>query len=197
MSFALYAPSVYEFIFALRKGCTLALHFIFKLRHHTRIIRFTALCFLWILCLIVGTLIASNLPQISSELLDAAMWRSPSWVMVLIVTGLPLLLCFAAIWHGWFSLNCVLVALEGICRGFCGFWIFLSYGSGAWLIRLGFLFSSAAGAVLLWRLIFKYSLVGVVSLKKDIYITAFLLTLFTLVDTLLVSPFMVRLSMYF
>ena len=175
----------------------MTLHFHFRLRKHARIIKLSVLCFSCILCLIIGILIASSMPQTNRDLLNAAMSRSPSWILVLIVTGLPLLLYAVAMWYGWFAVNYVLVALEGICRGFCGFWIFVIYGSGAWLIRFGFLFSSAAGSVLLWWLIFKHSFAGLLSLKKDMYIAVILLTLFTLADRFWVSPFIMRLSMYF
>ena len=171
-------------------------NFTFAIRKHTQITRLLSLCFSWCLCLIIGVLIALSMPQPNRAILDAAMSYKPSWIMILLAAGLPLLLYWIGVWYGWSIANYVLVILEGLCRGFCGFWIFLTYGSGAWLIRCGFLFSSALSTMLLWWLICKHNLVGLRSLKKDICITTGLLTVFTIFDRILVLPFSVHLSMY-
>lgn len=159
------------------------------------VIRITILLTLWLFGLIAGVLAASYISCDNRALLYSAICSQPAWIVIFIIRSLPFVLCVVAFYYSRFSVQCVLITLDSVGRAFCGYLIFLCYGSGAWLIRFGFLFSSAASSVLLWWFNLKYYLVAVTNIRKDILILAILLTTFTLVDHLLVSPFIKHLLM--
>ena len=171
--------------------------FYYKVRTHIKIVKFCTLCFVWVVGLVLGILLAKNSHKIYSDALGAAITYNPSWIALYAVTTLPLLLYWIAMERSWFWIECPVLVLEGVSRGYNGFGVFLTCGNGAWLLRSCFLFSSMAGSVLLWWLIFKHYINSAIVTRKDIRVTAIILLLFTFVDRFLLSPFLTRLSMYF
>lgn len=169
----------------------------FRFRHYnfTHFSRVAVLCFVWLIGLVAGTLVVAFWRP-DAALLNSAVAKHTSWILPLLITGPSLLLCTVALWKSWFAVNCALVGVQSFCRGCCGYWFYLSYGSGAWLIRSGVLFSSAINSVLLWWLIFRYYFINAKTVKKDLLLALFLMILFTSVDRLLVSPLLIQISSY-
>ena len=194
MSCAQYTPSVYEFIFT--NGRSIVLFENFKLEQYLskRLFRSFLPFLIWPVGLITGIFLSCVMP-VDAGFMITAISIKPSWIALLLMNVFPLSLCAAALKYGWRALVYILIAVEAICRGFCGFLIFLTFGSGAWLIRCSFLFSSAFCSILFWWLIVRYNYTTV-SLQKDICVSLVLIVLLTVVDRLLVSPFLIDLSMY-
>ena len=166
-------------------------------RKHSSSVRFWILCSLWFLSLVSGVYIAFDLPKLHNHILNIAITGTSKWFAIFSVSIAPVLLCVVSLRRNWFSIICLIVALMGICRGFCGYWIFLCYGSGAWLIRVCFLFSATICSVILWWLIIRKYLFNILPSQKDSLLLAITLMLFSLVDSFYVSPFITHLSMYF
>jgi len=196
ISFALYTPSDYEFILNNGRSVSLTLRTNPIFGNNSRVSSISILCILWVLGSVIGVLLVSNATSNALLCFRSVVSRRTSWLLLFTVAVLPLLLCSLALQYSWFVVNCVLFPFISFCRGFCGFSLFICFGSGAWLLRSGLLLSSTTCSVLMWWLVFKHYLSNTVSLQKDTCITVVILTLFTLVDRFWVSPLLFRLSLY-
>ena len=162
---------------------------------HKNVIRLLILLTLWLLGLITGVVFDFNFSYAGRYLLVDALWRQSSWIVTFVVFWLPVVFCVVLIYYDFFLVNCALVLVNAVCRAFCGYLVFLCFGSGAWLIRSCFFFSSSISSVLQWWLILKSLFFAKRAFFKDILIASVSLLLFTLLDHFLISPFLLRLLM--
>ena len=193
---ALYTPSVYEFIFTKRKGFNVSSFYWFRLYEPVRFFRVCLLIFLWLLGLIAGFWLAVNASATCHQFFVAAIATRPSKFGLLLIAVAPILLSAVGIYSDFFLINCVTVSLGSICRGFCGFLFFLFFGTGAWVLRITFMFVSTISSVLMWWMLFKYCIYGKSNILKMVCSAAIALLLFIVVDLFLISPFLFNLSIY-
>lgn len=171
----------------------------FVLRQYDRIrlMRIYILIFLWLLGLLTGIYLVNAVPISNSSFFVPVIASRPTLLGLMIAATAPLVLCAVGIYCDLFWLNCVTVLFESVCRGFSGLFIYQLIGNGAWLLRCLLLFSSAIGAVLMWWILLMYCVYGKSTFRKNLPVAVAVLLLFVMVDRLLVSPFLIRLSMYF
>ncbi len=172
-------------------------NFVLRRYDRSKLIQICTLFFLWSAGLVAGVCLTAVFPAADDLSLDAVIAVAPSWHGLLIVAGAPVVLCAVGTQSGVYPILCFAVLIESVCRGFCGFWVYRLCGSGAWLLRMLFQCSSVVGAVLMWWIIFRHYIYGKSTFHKDLRIAAIVLFLLITVDLLLVSPFLICLSMYF
>ena len=166
-----------------------------QLCRYERIIKILLLCFLWVLGFTVGILMAFNSSTEGQRYLNSAIVLSPS-VLGAVIIVLPVVICTAGISTDMILINCAVVLIESFLRGFLGYLVYLSYGDGAWILRTVLFFSSTFCDVLMWWLLFNHYFGGKVSLIKNFGVSFVASFLVIMVDRLLISPFLILLSMY-
>lgn len=152
---------------------------------------------LWVTGLCIGVILAVSHADNSKALLDSILSETPSSILMLAKTALPIVCCGFAIGCSAFALVYPLVLLEATSFGFCAILLFEVFGSGAWLIRLLCLFSSSISCVLMWWLLFRHSKSKAQSFSKDIRLACALSFLITIVDFFIITPFLADLTKYF
>ena len=150
----------------------------------------------WILALIAGIYIAVLIYPICLPVINTAVKILPSVAGTLIVSFLPVAVCAIGIATNIFAINCVIIAFSAFSRGCVGFLLYFLCGSGAWLMRFAFLFSSMTISVLLWWLVLRNCLFEKIDMHRKLSTVAFILFLIIVVERFLVSPLMVQLSMF-
>lgn len=171
--------------------------FALRLRDRTLLFQICLLSTLWLVGLIVGVWLAAGVYTVGYLSFVDYATTTPSILVLLIACYAPIILCVIGLLNDFFPINCIVIISESICRGFCGFLIYVLCGSGAWLLRLFFMFSSTFSAVLLWWILFRYFIFGKSCIRKNCCIAGIFIFLLIMVDRLLVSPFLIHLSMYF
>ena len=171
----------------------------FALRHpeHKRFLYFCLFVILWSFCLIAGMWMAGKSSAFFNQSLSNITSTQPSVVGFLFVSYIPIALCAVGIGLHSFSICGIVVAIVAFCRGFCCFGVYLLCGSGAWLLRSMLLLSATVSAGSMWWILLKHFLCRKPCLRKDLCVAAIVLFLFVLADRFLVSPYLIRLSMYF
>lgn len=172
---------------------------IFLLRSHERVWLFKVclLILFWLLGLITGVFFAATASANSIQLLGDVIKSVPSLLGLIMAFCAPIVVCDIGIMTDCFPLCCSVVAVDSLCRGFCGFLVYIFCGSGAWMLRAILMFSSTTGAVLLWWVLLRYCVYGKSNFRNDACVSIIFSFLLIVVDRLLVSPFLIRLSMYF
>ncbi len=183
--------------FAKRKGINVSTDFLLRRYDRLSLTRTCVLIFLWFAGLVTGIYLLNAVPISYSPAFIAVVATKPSLFGLIIASAVPLALCALGIHWGLFWINCVVVLFEAVCRGFCSLFIYQLIGNGAWLLRCLFFLSSTVSAVLMWWILLAYCACGKSIFRKNLHIAAVVLFLFVMVDRLLVSPFLIRLSMYF
>lgn len=192
-----YTPSVYEFTLMERKGFSVTENIMRRLHEHSRVLQVCMLVFLWLLGLIIGVLLSIKTCAADHQHLYTVPSIAPSFSGVFFAAVLPIMLCLIGIYTDCHLIIGVLILVESVCRGFCGFWMYLLFGSGGWLLRSIFMFLSSASIVLMWMILLSYITNSRFCFFKITGIVMLALVLFVSVDFFLISPFLVRLSMYF
>lgn len=159
--------------------------------------RISLLAFLWVLGLVIGIHLSINVCAADYLLLDTAISMTPSLTGAFVAAFISIVLCLIGIYTDCFFINCIAILTEAVCRGFCGFLIYLFFGSGAWLLRFVFMFSSAVRSVLVWWMLFGYCSYGRPRLFKTTGIVVVVMIVFVVVDLFFISPLLIHLSMYF
>ena len=152
---------------------------------------------LWLFGLITGVCFAAATSVNAVQFIVDVIKRMPSSIGLIVVSCAPIVVCAIGILTDFFPICCSAVAVDSLCRGFCGFLVYTFCGSGAWMLRAILMFSSTTGAVLLWWVLLRYCVYGKSNFRNDAFVSAIVLFLLIVVDRLLVSPFLIRLSMYF
>ena len=116
--------------------------------------------------------------------------HQPDIVLLYIVNLLPVLMLLALFTAQAYGLICLITFLYGIFRGFCGMCTVLAFGSGGWLIRLLFMFSSGLISALFWWLILSDKQYSRCFLKLSCT-TVLLVSFVTLFDYFVISPFLI------
>lgn len=150
----------------------------------------------WIFGMITGICLVDaydfNADIVGSSLITVR----PLPIATLLITTLPVLIVGLSLLRGNPVACFVAVALVAVCRGFCGFVIFLSFGSAAWLIRVLLLFSGTCASVLMWWLMLRSTDSNHHRIKKHIIICVLSAFFVSAVDILVISPFLCELAMY-
>jgi len=119
-----------------------------------------------------------------------------SFIGLVAVTVLPIVLVGFSLLKTMPFLTCLVISVESVCRGYCGMLVFLVLGGGAWVVRFLILFSSACASVIMWWLIFCHRYVDRQRLKRDILIGILLAVIVSVVDIILIAPFLSELFLY-
>lgn len=170
--------------------------FVLRLRDRKLLFRYCLLIFLWSFGLIAGIWLANTAADTTYPIIAEAVTTAPTLLGFFIICGVPIILCLVGIITDLFPINCIVIILESVCRGLCGFGIYLFCGSGAWLLRLLIMFSSTVCSVLVLWFSLRCCLYGKIKVRNDFWIIAIVMFLFIAVDQMLVSPFLIRLSIY-
>ena len=157
--------------------------------------RIGVLVALWIFALIAGIYIASISGSTFLPALCAAVKISPSLVGLVAVTLLPVAVCAIGEVANLFAIDCVVIAFSGLFRGYFGFLLYILYGSGAWLLRSLFLFSSTAIDVLLLWMVLRNCVYRRADFRRTFPGIAVIVFLLIVVERFIVSPLLIRLSM--
>ncbi len=160
-------------------------------------IRIYLLMLLWGVGLFTGVLLALSSADACAVMLKSALLNQPSLLCLVPTVAFPVAIVVLSVYSGRFFLCYPLILLEAFCRGFCGMLVYCVFGSGAWLLRFLFLFSAGCGSVLMWWLLFRHCIYKWLDLAKDVRLAVVLALVFILVDILVISPFLIGLSMYF
>lgn len=153
-------------------------------------------CFLfWLFGLFAGILLAVSSFGVCSEILKAALFKKPSaWYLVFSMACTIVFLL--EMQHCKFVFSYLYLLIEALCRGFSGFLVFMIYGSGAWLIRMFFLFSGMCRSVIIWFLLFRCITFRNTKPITNLRFTLGSLLLIGLFDILVISPCFIRLISY-
>ena len=160
---------------------------------HKRII-FLILC--WITGLSIGIVLTSVIPLSHSLIQQAVISDSTSFFALLVASGISLAVCVIGVYYDSFLAHGCIVLIESVCRGFCGFAIYKCIGEGAWALRLLLFFSASVRAIVVWWLLLRFYTCGKSAMRNAFPAAAIIMFLSIMVDLLLVSPFIFRLSMY-
>ena len=114
----------------------------------------------------------------------------------LLITIFPVLVIAVSLWHACPAVSLAAFASCAICRGFCGYVTFQSFGGAAWLIRGLVLFSGVCTSVLMWWLFLRAGTAERNRFKKDIIVCVLSAIIISAVDILVISPFLCELAMY-
>lgn len=151
------------------------------------------LAFLWICCLLIGILLASNDPSIFL-LMRTAPTCHVSIVGLTVVLILPVSFSIVGLIFRKFVINYLILAVKAFLTGYLLYGLLSYYGSAGWLVRGLMLFSdSTINMVLLW-LIFRHINGNRGTLAVDSTISVFLAVSIGITDYLFVSPFLCSLS---
>ena len=162
----------------------------------TRCIRMAFLILGWIIGLSIGIILASVLSLSCTLVQREVVSDSISLFALLFASGLSLAVCLIGVSYGSFPTHGCLVFVESVCRGFSGFTIYQCVGEGAWLLRLLLFFSASVRAIVIWWLLFRFYTCGKSSVRKAFPAATAIMFLSIMVDMFVVSPFIIRLSMY-
>ena len=147
----------------------------------------------WVLCIIIGICLADAYAYNSGRLLITSQLFPATTLMITVV---PVLVVGLSRLRGC-PLACYLVIVtDALSRGFCGFAVFLSYGSAGWLVRGLVQFSGICTSVMLWWLLLRSSDVDRCCFKKDFAFCMLSAVFISAVDVLCITPFLRELTMY-
>ena len=150
----------------------------------------------WILGLCFGIWLAKSAPSIENFSLYGIVGLSPTLMGFIIICYIPVILNCIGLSTGFVLLSFIVVTLESVCRGFCGFFIYRLCGSGAWLLRLMLMFSSSVCLVIIWWNLFSYLAYGKTFRRRVSCTIAIIVLVCVMVDYYFVSPFLHRVLMY-
>lgn len=163
----------------------------------SRKIIYPILITLWCTGLCFGMFLSAHNPLLADDLMRAALTKRPSFLALLLINVLPVVILYVILLRSAFPAAYPLVFLIALGRGFCAMCAICFLGSGAWLLRMLFLFSAGCVSVLIWYLLFSYiqqerrRLISVL----PVLVTALILA--TIFDYFRISPYLLNLSMYF
>ncbi len=166
-----------------------------RVRHLFRSYYFLISAF-WILGIILGICLANAYAYKSDGAVRLLISQPASPIWMLLISVIPIILIALFLWRASTAACCFVVTVEAISRGFCGMLILLAFGSGAWLVRSLFLFTSVCVSVLMWWLVFHYRHADHHCFKKAILICILSALIVSAVDIFYVSPFLLDLTKY-
>lgn len=148
--------------------------------------RFCVLATLWGIGLLVGVLMCSHSPYVTTAVLYGVICSKPSALSLLLVCILPVALSAIATCSMLFPVTYLLFFLSAVSHGFCGSAIFIAVGDAAWLLRPLLLFSGGCTSVLVWWLLFQSNTGR--NIRKHICLAICLSCLVYITDLFLISP---------
>ena len=158
--------------------------------------KFFLLAFLWIAGLLLGvySISAAN-SGLDFSLYDLTSGHT-SFISLFFVIAFPFAVCVFVLKSNRFYLIYPLLLILGFLRGFSGMFLFQLLGDGAWLVRLGYLYSASLSSVLIWWLLLKYLSSDNHLFVSNVYLAAALLFVFCFFDSVAIVPFMEDLLKY-
>ncbi len=150
----------------------------------------------WIFGIVIGICLADAYAFSAGAVASALIAVRPSPIATLLITMLPVLMIGVSLWKASSIVCFATIAIDAVCRGYCSFMTFLSFGSAAWLVRGLVLFSGACTSVLMWWLLLRRGGTDPRRFKKDMVICILSAILISAVDILGISPFLSELAMY-
>ena len=150
---------------------------------------------LWIFGLFAGVLLAASCFEGCSVIMKSALFKKPSCLFLVfhVISANVFLL---ELQHGFFTFSYLHLFLEALFRGFSGILVFWVCGTGAWLIRLFFLFSGVCRSVIIWWFIFRYITYRNTKPLSFFCFVSVSLLLIGILDILVISPYFIRLLSY-
>lgn len=145
----------------------------------------------------VGLFLAVPVLHTSGSLLKLALSAKPIPFFVFLVNGIPITIISIAVYCRLFWISYPFVLLDSLCRGFCGLLVFGEFGSGAWAVRILFLFSRSCVSVLMWWIFLRHRTCTRRSFVKDVWFVSLAASVISLIDIFVISPFLNSLSNYF
>lgn len=152
---------------------------------------------LWIVGLILGLFLALSVSGTPGALIKTASSAKPIPLFVFFVNSLPVVIISVVIYYRSFWISYPVVLLESVCHGFCGWLVFSEFGSGAWAVRILFLFSGSCVSVLMWWIFLRHKTYTRRSFVKDVWFVSLAASVISLIDIFVISPFLNSLSNYF
>ena len=142
----------------------------------------------WVIGLLLGILLITTDTTIYEPVIYAALRKRPSIVPHILICALFFIVitllrnkhCFVPIISFLF--------LQGISRGFSGMALYTFTGSGAWAVRMMFLFSGASISVITWWLLFRYCDHTKADLVRTSCLSVVFVLIILIVDYLVISP---------
>ena len=165
--------------------------FIFKRFNLPNRVCFYCLFALWILGLLAGIILAVNFSAKNTDITWDGLFSKPAMICSFITSFSPIVIIWLSRHYRCFWPIVPVLFTSGALRGFCGMFLFYNFSSGAWFIRGLYLFSGTFVSVLMWWLLL---------CRKDIprlSFLAILVSLITILDFTVASPFLSHLSIYF
>lgn len=156
-------------------------------------VRICVLLALWGIGLILGILISKTFHAEYGSCLQQCITNSPSPFLCFVAAFAPAAVLAFVIIFRIFLICYPLFLVDAICRGFCGMLAFCEFGSGAWLIRLLFMFSSGCASVLMWWLLLRHISNRRANGFRDIWLASVILSAACVLDIFAISPFLSKL----
>lgn len=164
-----------------------ALHYRFQASARLRLYLILGL---WLLGLMAGICFANVYDSNLKSAGEFVTLETASPFGQLLVAVLPPALIAMSLFCSSFPLICLVVAVEALCRGYCGMLTIIAFDSGAWLMRSLLLPSSACASTLMWWLIIRHQSTVRRRFAKDVLICMLSAVFVSVVDIFYISPFL-------
>ena len=150
----------------------------------------------WTFGIIIGICLADAYAFSAGRVGSLLIGIKPLPIATLLITTVPVLIIAASLWRACPAVSFSAIVFNAVCRGFCGYEVFLSFGRAAWLVRGLLLFSGIGTSVLIWWLLFRSKGTDRHRFKKDIVICVLSAIIISAVDIMVISPFLRELAVY-
>ena len=152
--------------------------------------RYAGLFVLWIVGLLLGIwLCVKNSADYNSIIYTALIQKSPLIYRVLLYS-LALLIIALLCHRRRFTLMIPIPLLLSVSKGFAGMSLYMAMGTGAWVLRILFLFANGCISILIWWLILLSCNNRQFDLKKSAILLLIIAIIVSIVDYSIISPFM-------
>jgi len=162
-----------------------------------RLRRLLLLTILWFAGLSAGMRCAVLFPYNAAHIFSMSVKESLPPFSLCLTVAFPIAVVYVAFTCRAFALCYPLVFAEALCRGFSGVLIYLAPGSGAWRVRMLFLFSASITSVVMWWLLARHAGKSEPISPKDFYTSSVVSGVAAIIDIICISPFLSGFTKYF
>ena len=156
--------------------------------------RCCAISLFWLVGLLLGICLAATNSERYAPVTFAALTQESSFARIAFINCFTLtLIAFLRFYHRYLMILPIIFLLS-LSRGFTGMAIYVLLGSGAWVVRMLFLFSSICVSVILWWLLLSRRDSEQCSLIRLLRRMLIAVLIISIVDYFVISPFLASIT---
>jgi hypothetical protein len=144
----------------------------------------------WIVGLTLGVVFAATQITIYNPIIYRALLLDTSFIYSALVNSFALITVVFFCYNRQYLPTILFLFLLGFSRGFSGIALYVLIGSGAWMMRILFLFSGICISVIAWWLILRSNHLNRSELLKTLCFSLIAALIVSIVDHTVISPFL-------